>query len=260
MLNYKIHKIDDTKPWVTLVHGAGGSSAIWYKQIKAFSRHYNVLLIDLRGHGESKNIILKNFKKKYTFQAVSQDVIDVLDYEKIQKSHFAGVSLGTIIIRQIAEDHPHRVESMIMCGAIMKLNIKSRVLMKIGIIFKSLLPYIVLYRFFAFIILPKKNHKNSRNLFIREAQKLYRKEFLRWFKLTAEINPLLRLFRSIEIPIPTLYLMGEEDHIFLPTIKQLVKNNNVYSKLVVVQDCGHVVNVEKPKEFNSTVIKFIDSF
>lgn len=259
MLNYKIHKVNDNNPWVTFVHGAGGSSTIWYKQIKTFSKHYNVLLIDLRGHGNSKKGSNYDFSGKYTFKSVSKDVVDVLDYENIEKSHFAGISLGTIIIRQIAEEYPERVASMIMGGAIMKLDTRSQVLMKLGVIFKSLLPYLLLYKFFAFIIMPKKSHKNSRNLFVREAKKLYRKEFLRWFKLTAEINPLLKLFRSNEIPIPTLYVMGEEDHLFLPSIKQLVKRNSEYSNLIIVPDCGHVVNVEKPDVFNQETINFIRS-
>lgn len=258
MLNYKVHRVCDSKPWVTFVHGAGGSSAIWYKQIKAFVKHYNILLIDLRGHGSSKNHL--NSKVKYTFRSVSKDVIDVLDYENVAKTHFAGISLGTIIIRQIAEDFPERVESMIMGGAIMKLNIRSRILMRLGIVFKSLLPYLLLYKLFAFIIMPKRTHKKSRNLFVREAKKLYRKEFLRWFRLTSEINPLLKFFRSVETSIPTLYIMGEEDYLFLPSVKQVVKKNSSFTKLVVVPECGHVVNVEKSDVFNDAAINFISSF
>ncbi len=259
MLNYNIHKISDSKPWITFVHGAGGSSTIWFKQIKTFSKHYNVLLIDLRGHGNSKKGSPQNYKSKYTFKSVSKDVVDVLDHENIRESHFAGISLGTIIIRQIAEDYPQRVKSMIMGGAIMKLNFRSQILMRLGIIFKSLLPYLMLYKLFAFIIMPKKSHKQSRNLFVREAKKLYRQEFLRWFRLTAEINPLLKLFRSAEVPIPTMYIMGEEDYIFLPTIKQLVKKNKKHSNLVVIPNCGHVVNIEKPEIFNKTTINFINN-
>ena len=49
--------------WITFVHGAGGSSTIWYKQIKYFSNKYNLLLLDLRGHGKSKSIPINPFKK-----------------------------------------------------------------------------------------------------------------------------------------------------------------------------------------------------
>ena len=104
--------------------------------------------------------------------------------------------------------------------------------------------------------MPNKNHKESRSLFVREAKKLYQKEFIRWFKLTSEINPLLRFFRAADIKIPTLYVMGEEDYLFLPSIRKIVELHQ-NSKLLVVEDCGHVVNVEQPKFFNDEVIKYL---
>jgi len=257
LINYTKYYNSENAEWVTFIHGAGGSSTIWYKQIKAFSKRHNVLMIDLRGHGNSADLGLNDLIKKYTFPLIAKDVLEVLDYEHIKKTHFAGVSLGTIIIRQIAEEHPERVASMILSGAILKLNVRSQILMKLGVLFKSLVPYLLLYDFFAFIIIP--NHKKSRNLFMREAKKIYRTEFLRWFKLTADINPLLRLFRNKELPIPTLYIMGEEDYMFLPTIKDIIKKHVNYSKLIVVPSCGHVVNVDKPEVFNAETFNFIDS-
>jgi pimeloyl-ACP methyl ester carboxylesterase len=145
---------------------------------------------------------------------------------------------------------------MIMGGAILKLNFRSQLLMRLGIIFKSVVPYMYLYRLFAFIIMPRKNHKESRLLFAREAKKLYQKEFVRWFKLTAEINPLLRFFRAKDIQIPTLYIMGSEDHLFLPAIKRIVE---IHTKatLHIVKQCGHVVNVEKPVDFNAQTLSFL---
>jgi pimeloyl-ACP methyl ester carboxylesterase len=129
--------------------------------------------------------------------------------------------------------------------------------MRVGNLFKYVLPYLVLYRFFAFVIMPKKNHKESRNLFIKEAKKLYQKEFIKWFKLTAGINPLLKLFRQIELNIPTLYVMGEEDYMFLPAVRKVVEKHVKSAQLFVVSACGHVVNVEQPQLFNSHVIAFI---
>lgn len=258
MINYTIYKKSEDAEWVTFVHGAGGSSTIWFKQVKSFRSKFNVLLIDLRGHGNSRGNTVKEVAHRYTFPSVSKDVIEVLDHENIEKSHFAGISLGTIIIRQIAEDYSDRVLSMIMGGAIMKMNVRSRILMKLGDIFKSLIPYLLIYNFFAFVIMPRNTHRKSRNLFIREAKKVYKNEFLKWYKLTADINPLLKLFRGVELPIPTLYIMGEEDHMFLPAIKELLKKHENHSQLVVIPDCGHVVNVDKPEVFNTEVFNFID--
>ncbi|MFY8187861.1 MAG: alpha/beta fold hydrolase [Flavobacterium sp.] len=257
MIAHTIYKHKESTEWVTFIHGAGGSSTIWFKQIRAFQAHFNVLLIDLRGHGASKNIFKQAVSKKYTFATIADDVLEVLQHLQIPKSHFVGISLGTIVIRQLAETHPELVKTMSLGGAIMKMNFRSQILMKLGNIFKYVLPYLVLYRFFAFIIMPKKNHKKSRLLFINEAKKLYQKEFIRWFKLTAEINPLLRWFRQVELEIPTLYIMGEEDYMFLPTIRKIVQKHAKASQLFVVTNCGHVVNVEQPLIFNEVVVGFI---
>jgi|TARA_B110000902_G_scaffold151001_1_gene173596 pimeloyl-ACP methyl ester carboxylesterase len=258
LLNYYSYPHTTSKEWVTFVHGAGGSSSIWFKQVRDFKKHFNVLILDLRGHGNSKPKLKDTFKIKYTFDSITSDIVEVIDSLKIEKSHFIGISLGTILIRNLAEKRPELVKSMIMGGAIIKMNFRSQVLMKVGNIFKSVVPYMMLYKLFAFIIMPKKNHKKSRLLFVNEAKKLYQKEFLRWFKLTSEINPLLRFFRTKDINIPTLYVMGAEDHLFLPSIKNIVAKH-VTSSLFVIDNCGHVVNVEQPEAFNNQTIGFINS-
>lgn len=257
MLSYTTYKHKTSQEWVTFVHGAGGSSSIWFKQIRSFKSLFNVLILDLRGHGNSKTIGVKDtFKPEYTFNSITNDIVEVIEYLNIKKSHFIGISLGTILIRNLAENYPDKVKSMIMGGAIMKLNFRSQVLIKLGVIFKSIVPYMLLYKFFAFIIMPKENHKKSRLLFVNEAKKLYQKEFIRWFKLTSEINPLLRFFRTKDIKIPILYVMGEQDYLFLPSIKNVV-SKHIKSSLFIIQKCGHVVNVDHPEVFNEKTINFI---
>ena len=147
---------------------------------------------------------------------------------------------------------------MILGGAILKMNFRSQILMRFGNLFKHVLPYLALYKLFAFIIMPKKNHKQSRLLFVNEAKKLYQKEFIKWFKLTAEINPILRWFRQIEIIIPTLYVMGEEDYMFLPAVKKVVAEHVNSSSLEIIPNCGHVVNVEQADKFNQLVLGYLN--
>ncbi|MCK0158525.1 alpha/beta hydrolase [Cellulophaga sp. F20128] len=259
MLNYTTYRHDTSEKWVTFIHGAGGSSSIWFKQLRAFKGQFNILLVDLRGHGGSKHSFKDVYDEKYTFNFLTEDIVQVLEHEKVIKSHFIGISLGTILIRNLAENYPEKVESMVLGGAILKLNFRSQLLMRLGVVFKSIVPYLWLYKFFAFVIMPNKNHKESRLLFVREAKKLYQKEFIRWFKLTADINPLLRFFRTKDIKIPVLYIMGEEDYMFLPSIRKVVQQQ-ASSELIVVKDCGHVVNVEQPDVFNQKVIRYIASF
>lgn len=257
LLHYKKYIHATSEEWVVFVHGAGGSSSVWFKQIKAFKEHFNVLLIDLRGHGGSHSFTPKQMQSQnYSFNKVTIDILPVLDKLGIEKAHFVGISLGTIIIRNLYEIAPERIKSMIMGGAITRLNTRSRILVSLGNLFKQVVPFMWLYRLFAWVIMPKANHAESRNLFVSEAKKLAQKEFLRWFKLSQEINPLLKYFKEKELHVPMLYIMGEEDHLFLPPVKKLVAQHKE-SLLKIIAECGHVCNVDAPQAFNEAAISFI---
>jgi len=255
-LFYKTYLKSPDAPWVTLVHGVGGSSIIWHKQIREFAKHFNVLVADLRGHGRSRDLFEAYIGREYTFEDISLDVLKILDHLGIQKSHFIGVSLGTILIRVIAEMDPGRVQSMTLAGAITRLNIRSRFLVWLAKVFKPVIPFMWLYRLFARIIMPSNRHRESRYLFIKEAQKVYRREINRWFKLLRDVNPLLQYHEEQNPRIPTLYLMGDEDHLFLNPVKNLVRHNDM-ANLITVQNSGHICNIDQPVQFNRHAIRFI---
>ena len=62
-----------------------------------------------------------------------------------------------------------------------------------------------------------------------------------------------------ELTIPVLYVMGEEDYMFLPSVRKVVEKHCKSSQLFVIEQCGHVVNVEQPNTFNQAVISFINT-
>jgi pimeloyl-ACP methyl ester carboxylesterase len=256
MLYYKQFLHSQSSEWIVFIHGAGGSSAVWHKQLRDFQKEFNLLLIDLRGHGKSIDLPKAIWNQEYTFEAVTKDIIEVLEHLQLPPAHFMGVSLGTILARQLAEMQPQRVKSLVMAGAITRLTTQSRLLVFLGNAFKKIIPYMWLYRLFAFVIMPRKQHAESRNLFIHEAQKLCQKEFIRWFKLTKDINPLLSYFKEKDLGIPTLYVMGDQDVMFLEPVKALIRTHKS-SILQILEQCGHVVNVEKPEEFNQRSLAFI---
>jgi pimeloyl-ACP methyl ester carboxylesterase len=53
--------------------------------------------------------------------------------------------------------------------------------------------------------------------------------------------------------------MGEEDYMFLPSVRKVVEKHFKSSQLFVVEQCGHVVNIEQPVIFNTNVLFFINS-
>ncbi|MDF5463313.1 alpha/beta fold hydrolase, partial [Vibrio parahaemolyticus] len=132
LLFHKTYLHPTSNEWVVFVHGAGGSSSIWFKQIKAYKQHFNLLLIDLRGHGKSNQLLKELIASRYTFTEVTQDILKVLDHLKIQSAHFVGMSLGTIIVRNLAELSSERVRSMVLGGAVTRLNTRSQILVKLG--------------------------------------------------------------------------------------------------------------------------------
>ncbi len=258
LLYHKIYKHPRSDAeWVTLVHGAGGSSTIWFKQLRDFKKFFNVLLLDLRGHGQSKNLFQDWLMKDgYQFKDICDDVIHLLNHLQIRKSHFVGISLGTIIIREISERYPERVGKMVLGGAVIRFNLKSRILVRLAHVLKRILPFIWIYKIYAHILMPKKRHEKSRNLFINEARKIYQKEFLRWIKITSQIKPLMKLFREKSPHHPTLYLMGDEDYMFLPSV-QIVATQHMNSRLEIIPGSGHVCNVDQPECFNLKAIDFL---
>ena len=81
-------------------------------------------------------------------------------------------------------------------------------------------------------------------------------EFLRWYRLTNDLMPYLEDFRKKMIRMPTLYIMGSQDYMFLPFVKKNVAKDKSTS-LLVLNKCGHVVNIEKPNEFNEGMLHFL---
>jgi pimeloyl-ACP methyl ester carboxylesterase len=253
MLHHKVLPNTNSSEWTIFIHGFGGSSNVWFKQVRDFQQHFNVVLIDLRGHGKSQGLPVK---RKYSFELIAQEVAEVINHLNIQTAHFIGVSLGSIIIRQLAVNHPNMVKSMIFAGAITQLDNKSRFFLKLGRTLQPVLPYMALYKLFANIMMPKKNHKESRLVFIEEAKNLLNKEFKRWFKLTGKLTNYLNYLHHENRDEKALYIMGSEDHLFVGPAKEIVKGNPNLS-LEIVDQCGHVVNVEKPEAFNKIAISFI---
>lgn len=242
--------------WIVLLHGLGGSMTIFNKQIEALSNKYNLLLIDLHGHGKSQ---LAYTPKSRDMADICRDISLVMDANGIEEAAFCGISLGTIIITIFATLYPQKVSSIILGGGVLKFNVRTNFLFAVARYVKSFVPYMWLYRFFAWIIMPHKRHEKSRNIFIREAVSLGYHEFSCWVNSLMPCRNLEKQFdalNSLIKKIPVLIVMGDEDHMFLGnSIKTARRMKGAC--VCIFTECGHVCNIEKAAEFNELVLHFL---
>ncbi|MDQ3473212.1 MAG: alpha/beta hydrolase, partial [Acidobacteriota bacterium] len=62
-----------------------------------------------------------------------------------------------------------------------------------------------------------------------------------------------------QIVAPTLILVGSEDAITPPADAELMHREIAGSRLEIIKGAGHVLNLEKPEDFNAIVTSFLDA-
>lgn len=110
------YQIKGEGPPLVLLHGFTSNLELWnlLGYVDALSAHFQLILIDCRGHGKSG--------KPYTAAAYSLemrvgDVLAVLDHLSVAKAHIYGYSMGGWIGFGLAAFAPQRVSSLVAVGA-----------------------------------------------------------------------------------------------------------------------------------------------
>ncbi|MBO61372.1 MAG: 2-succinyl-6-hydroxy-2,4-cyclohexadiene-1-carboxylate synthase [Verrucomicrobiales bacterium] len=253
MLKFKTRINNNNKQWITFIHGFGGSSNIWHKQVRELSKNHNLLFIDLRGHGKSRNIPMDSDFNLFT---ACEDIIHVLKFLKIKSSHFVGISFGSLLIFKLIETHKEYINKSILAGAITSFNHFTRFLLLCLNLLKGFLPNMLLYKLFAYIIMPKSNHKESRRIFIQEAKLLDRKVFKQWLKLIPDLKKYIHHLKPLNFNKYILFLSGKDDYLFSDEVKEFASKNTLLS-YCSIEGAGHVVNIDNPSIFNQRVIEYL---
>lgn len=256
LLNYEIYSADGTisflKPVLVFLHGFGGSSVIWAKQIKKLKDKYDLVLIDLPSHGKSE-IMLSKMEK--SFEAVVNKIIDVLDYLNIKKATFIGCSLGTMIVKYIVLKKQHLVDKYILIGGVGAYKNWFKCAIRLTKYFLYILPCTVCCNIVAKVIIPDEQSEYSRKLFLNCAKRIPKKEFICWLRLLTKFPRINKEYvKSLDEIDNGLYITGDRDVLFIDSLKEEFEKVN---NKVVLNDCGHICNIDKFQEVNDLVCKFV---
>jgi 3-oxoadipate enol-lactonase len=240
-----------------LIHGGLLDCRMWDDQFEAFAKEFRVIRFDVRNHGNSKGV--PDAFKHY------EDLRKIFEHLNIQKAALLGLSLGGRIAIDFAIAYPEKTTAIILASPGAS-----------GYEFKS----------DAF----KKNNEQLQKAF-REGNIESGIEYFQqaWtdgpYREPDEIDPAVRnkvrsmafntleewenesvmeeleppaIDRLHEIQTPTLAIVGDLDMPGILEIVDSVIKNVPGAEKVVIQGAAHMVNMERPKEFNKAVLKFLD--
>jgi pimeloyl-ACP methyl ester carboxylesterase len=107
---YEVHGSGEP---VVLLHGAFMAiSGDWNDWINELSKTRKVIAVDMQGHGRTGDI-----KRDITYENLSDDVAELLNYLKIERADVMGYSLGGGVAMQCAIRHPEKVRKVVVISA-----------------------------------------------------------------------------------------------------------------------------------------------
>ena len=249
------YKIYDNKKeeWVLLIHGLGGSINTWKYQIKDLES-FNVIAVDLEGHG------LSEIERGPHLLSRSADEINrILEVEKIDKVHIISLSLGTLVAMEFVKSYTAKVRSIVLAGFVLNMNFGYKSLLALLEGIKYIVPKKLFYPAFANIMMPHKNHKKSRDIFIRESLKMKSVAFRMWltelFRSQFKLKDYIKTIKDNRIPV--FLISGKEDYFFVNSVQKMQEKMGDSSILYFIEKCGHVCSIEQHDIFNDQVVRFL---
>jgi len=225
------------KQILLFIHGAGGNHEIWEYQMKFFS---DAIAIDLPGHGVGVG--------KRTIDEYVEDVKKFCDERGLKNIVTVGHSMGGAIVQKFALDHPEYLKAIVLVCTGAKLRVTPIILEAIQ---KNYAQAIELITRLAF---SSKATSETKEKATEEMRSISPEVTYGDFEACDKFNIMDRLK---EIKVPTLIVCGSEDQLTPVKYSEYLKNNIPNSKLEIIADAGHMVMLEKPKEFNRILEKFI---
>jgi pimeloyl-ACP methyl ester carboxylesterase len=108
-------EIDGAGDALVMLHGLGGTSNVWSPLMRQLVPRFRVIRPDLPGSGRSPAPM------PLTLQSLADGVVRACGVLGVGRAHFAGHSMGTIVCKHIAVQHPALVQSLALFGPVLAL-------------------------------------------------------------------------------------------------------------------------------------------
>lgn len=198
-----------------------------------FKQKYQVILPDLRGHGQSVSDNFSNY-----FHKTANDLADTLEKLGIQSAHIVGCSIGALVGIVFAKNHPEKIKTLTISGI---LPVKP-----------------VDYE-----VLNKKETKNIKKMLedsktVAYFDDIHSGNWRELLKVTQDIEwyPFEETGDLSILDMPVLYIVGEKnEHETMGTILYPKTNKNIH--VAIIPFAGHTVHLDQPRMYNDIVAHFI---
>jgi pimeloyl-ACP methyl ester carboxylesterase len=253
---------------VILIHGLGSNKTSFYETVSALTPEYTVHAIDLPGFGSSS----KPLGAPYDAAWFSRSVIRFMDTMGIAKAHLVGNSLGGRVAIEVGLRNPDRVQSLSLLCPSMAWRRRRQFVPLVRLLRPELaaIPHtfgnsLVRQRFWGMFSRPERIHPSSADVAVEEFLRTYRSvnarvafhASARHIYLEEPKGPTGFYTRLRELAPPAMFVWGDEDPVVPLAFSRYVRDALPAARQVVLDQCGHVPQVEHPVDANALVHDFI---
>lgn len=239
--------------YYVMVHDGCLHSVTWNEQFPVFAKNFRVVRYDRRGYGKS----LPQQEKPYSN---IDDLNEVFKHLDIKSAHVMGMSAGGGLSIDFTLEHPDKVKSLVLVGAVVSgFGYSEHMSTRGGRMSQSIFAdpevlrkYIIMEDPYTFY---EKNNEVKEKAWKLLENSLHNFDFSKNNLIQGPKRAALKNLNEIEVP--TLIITGEYDipdcHAHAGAIQAGIKN----SKRVIISNAGHIVPMEQPEEFNNLVLDFV---
>jgi pimeloyl-ACP methyl ester carboxylesterase len=238
---YEVH---GSGPSLILTHGYSSTSAMWSGQIEALSKQHQLILWDMRGHGQSD---YPGDPAAYSEALTVADIAALLDEVGAARAIVGGLSLGGYMSLAFYRAHPERVRALLIIdtGPGFKKDEAREVWNERARATAD--------RFDREgLDVLKSGSRERSTVSHRDASGLARAARGMLTQRDAKVIEVLP-----EIKVPSLVVVGADDTPFLAASDYMAAKIPGARK-AVIPAAGHAVNIDQPEAFIGAVVPFLD--